>query len=90
MFVDKGGSSMANDSDRYGLGVVSYDETPWGRQWGKGGDVAGYSSEMRYLPDREGATVALLTNRLRQIDPNNVKLTSLEPIISASLNTIDL
>jgi len=58
-FVNEG---IPFEGDQYGLGVVNYNKV---QAWGKGGDFPGYRAEMRYLPNRGGATAVALQNQSR-------------------------
>jgi D-alanyl-D-alanine carboxypeptidase len=53
------------EAANYGLGVDRNELPAYGTVLSKGGDVAGYASEMYYFPDLGGATSVALTNLLR-------------------------
>ncbi|MEA5605709.1 serine hydrolase [Nostoc sp. UHCC 0252] len=57
-FVNEG---IPYEGNQYGLGVASFENSSQ-REWGKGGDNPGYSSEMRYFPDRGDAIIVTLGN----------------------------
>lgn len=95
-FVNEG---IAYEGKQYGLGVASF-ENSLGREWGKGGDTIGYSSQMRYFPDIGGATVVALAstvniNPIAATDPNYVadstaysSETPASSILNASIDTL--
>lgn len=88
-FVEEG---IPYEGDRYGLGVVSYNNE-FVRQWGKGGSIPGYRSEMRYFPENGGATDVVLANRSYQVAISPVaeerfRQDSVFPILNASLNVL--
>ncbi|MGG6263196.1 serine hydrolase [Leptolyngbya sp. AN03gr2] len=58
-FVEEG---LPYEGKGFGLGIADY-STPFGRAWGKKGDVAGYESQMLYFPERNGAINIALVNR---------------------------
>ncbi|MBD2534127.1 serine hydrolase [Nostoc flagelliforme FACHB-838] len=57
-FVNEG---ISYEGNQYGLGVASFENSSQ-REWGKGGDNPGYSSEMRYFPDQSDAIIVTLGN----------------------------
>jgi D-alanyl-D-alanine carboxypeptidase len=82
-FVEEG---IPFEGDRFGFGVVQFDETPLGRAWGKNGSFPGYQAEMRYFPERGGATIAALANR--GIGTASQAPDVLPPVLSASIDTL--
>ncbi len=71
-FVDVS-DNVGTEEDNYGLNVGSTELLLYGTVWVKGGDTAGYASQMYYFPDKGGATSVALTNSRRDqnLDPPN-------------------
>jgi D-alanyl-D-alanine carboxypeptidase len=87
-FVDEG---IDYEGDRYGLGVVNFEDS-FGNYYGKGGGTPGYGSQTFYFPDQGGSTVSTLVNHNEvigdQLDPQNSSQGSLSPIVERSLSTL--
>jgi D-alanyl-D-alanine carboxypeptidase len=82
-FVDEGEQSF--NGQQSGLGVQGY-QTEYGRQWGHIGGIPGYSSDMRYFPDRNGATGVVLVNGKSSSEETATDVDILDDAIDTLLN----
>ncbi|MEH2253346.1 serine hydrolase [Nostoc sp.] len=87
-FVDEG---IPYEGKQFGFGLANYGDI-FGKTWGKSGQVPGYSSQMYYFPESNGAITTSFTNFNNVISnlssstqPNTLPIT---PIINAVTRTL--
>ncbi|MBW4634178.1 MAG: serine hydrolase [Iphinoe sp. HA4291-MV1] len=87
-FVDEG---IPYEGEEFGLGIANYGDS-FGETWGKSGQVPGYSSQMFYFPQNNGAITTSFVNFNDVISSlsssTQADISPVTPIINAVTNTL--